>query len=413
MPTRSRVLHLNRYLRLPVYRANGDLATVNEANGSLNVTQTRTTGGDIPDYKYRISLGLGATTALSGRIVKVKNPGMLTYNCINMLAVGGSIKQCIGFGPLPVAGHISWPGHSGINLTTVENDAKVAFVRKVKAVNRSFQGGIFLGELTEAIRMIKNPARALRGGLDDYLASLKKRKSGLNRVPPRRREATAQDIVSNTWLEYSFGWTPLINDIQNGVEAVQKWAKDENRPYLVPVSAYGEQSALDSAKGAVTGTLLDIKYDRSITIKANVRFYGTVRTFNPKSQPFRHWGVSLSDVAPTIWELVPWSFLVDYFSNIGDIVDCATFVRSSLGWVNRAELKLVNDKFNAYTLPGTSTFVRYVVGGDAEFECREVNRSVYLGSFVPTLEFQIPGTGKKWANIAALLPALKSLTPFR
>lgn len=37
-------------------------------------------------------------------------------------------------------------------------------------------------------------------------------------------------------------------------------------------------------------------------------------------------GVSWGDVALTGWELIPWSFLVDYFTSIGDYLNAVVFL---------------------------------------------------------------------------------------
>jgi hypothetical protein len=140
-----------------------------------------------------------------------------------------------------------------------------------------------------------------------------------------------------------------------------------------------------------------------------------VRAYNPNNVPFRHYGLNIQEFIPTVWELVPWSFFVDYFANIGDILECATLIRSDVSWVNRGikQSQKVTHYCGALNTFGVPTVGGYCAGSPAKFEYAEVNRNKYTGSLVPILQSKLPNTGKKLANILALLPKLKALTPFR
>lgn len=410
MPTKTHVMRLERrYSKLQILNSGAEFKGTSGFSSSH--TQTVTYSENIPGWKQLIAEGKNATTSLTGRKFKVKSDGYFRFY-FNKGKVSYAVKEAFASGYIPKDGQQTFTGYPGVDQTKANNDALTNFVKRAKGVSRLFQGGIFLGELTEAVRMVKNPANALRRGLDDYAATLKKRRPQLNRTPPNRRLAVARRIVSDTWLEASFGWTPLLSDIENGVKAIQSYAKDENRPRLVKVSGKGSSSTTmaPATSGDADGPIV-LNYLENRTNLFEVKFYGAVSAFNPRSQAFNHWGVSLSDVAPTVWELVPWSFLADYFANIGNIIECATFLRSSLAWVNRSTKASVTQTFSVSTPPfpgGT----RYVLGVPAEFELAEVTRAAYTGSLIPTLEFRLPGSGWKVANMAALASSLKRITPY-
>jgi hypothetical protein len=43
-------------------------------------------------------------------------------------------------------------------------------------------------------------------------------------------------------------------------------------------------------------------------------------------------GFSWESFVPTVWELVPYSFILDYFTNIGDVLSAGLLVQSHLAW---------------------------------------------------------------------------------
>jgi hypothetical protein len=336
-------------------------------------------------------------------------------------AVGSQLKETSVYGfNIESAAPTSLSFLDGSKVIGAENAAKLAFVRKAKAVNRQFQGGVFLGELTEAIRMVKRPANALRNGMGGYLDALKKRRRFASVTPRALTGVSAsrrfQRILSDTWLEYSFGWTPLLSDIDNGMKAIANHVVSPSRPRLVVCAGKGSYSEFSvSQLGYLAQNLAFFNGNVVTERKVDVKFYGAVRAYNPSNVPFRYYGVSLQEFIPTAWELVPWSFFVDYFANIGDILECSTLIRSDISWVNRGikQSETLTHYCGALNTFGVPTVTGYCSGSPAKHEYAEVFRTRWDGSLIPILQSKLPNTGRKLANITALLPKLKSLTPFR
>lgn len=412
MPTKSRTIRWRPVTTTTEYWGSTLVPTsFSTTHNGGQALQTVTHGEKIAGYKQRIAQGLSATTSLDGELTRVINPGWFTSEWrANQVGVPVQKQYVYGYLPATLPGTI--PDTTSL-FVAADNAAKIAVARQIKKTYRAFQGGTFLGELGEAVRMVKSPARSLRGGVGDYLTALKKRQRRLPVNPTHRRE-TAKKVLADTWLEYSFGWTPLLRDIEDGVKAISRASPRPEQPKLKRVYAEESSSSTSSSTvGAYQNRLHIVNCNMVETVTASVKYYGAVRVENPSSVPFRYWGVSLDDFAPTAWNLLPWSFFADYFANIGDIIECATLLRSMVSWCNKGTLKTVRYKAFPYMHFDSQLRTGWVVGGNAEFERREVSRTQHVSGFVPTLQFRLPGTGRKIANIAALLPQLRNLTPFR
>lgn len=112
---------------------------------------------------------------------------------------------------------------------------------------------------------------------------------------------------ASTWLEYQYGWRPLINDIYGSVSKLM----EPDRPLVrLLIRAHVDDTASKtvSSSGQVPATITQFAQARGeylIKFKQNANLAHTLSgwtTLNPAS---------------IAWELVPYSFIADWFIDIG------------------------------------------------------------------------------------------------
>jgi hypothetical protein len=114
------------------------------------------------------------------------------------------------------------------------------------------------------------------------------------------------DSGSSLWLEYRYALLPIIFDLENIGEA----ARAASRQYAFFQSTETPTISEVTASG-------DWQHDESLVVRhrAYIR-----RAYDPE-QVLAQLGKSISaNPFVTGWELVPWSFVIDWFVNVGDYI---------------------------------------------------------------------------------------------
>lgn len=309
-------------------------------------------------------------------------------------AIEGDIATSSGEGTQPT-----------LSLGVAQRSAKRALVQKLNKVRRQFQGGVFLGELREAVHMVRHPLKSLREGLTSYARTAKKR------ARRSRSEKQRNRTVQDTWLEYQFGFKPLASDIEDAAHALSQSVHRFSTQTRVSAVGRTEGNTSKSA-GSITYPTGALSIDwKIISHETGFAYYVAGVNGGPEGKPpplTQTWGFHTADFLPTVWELIPYSFLVDYFTNVGDIIDAASQCLVAPAWISATEGGFRHESLSI-TMPSRQA----TYGNDFRDEgltwqpatrrCGYVRRdSITSASLIPPLSFRLPGTGTKWLNIAAL-----------
>lgn len=314
-------------------------------------------------------------------------------------------------------------------INDVHNRAVGAGINKVQSIMSSLQTGEDFGELKQSIATLTNPMATLRKGLTSYLTVLSKKRDrgSLRRMRPQLRKTFLKKTLADTYLEYSFGWKPLVSSISNAFVGLQNKASHfEYVPF--EVNASKEFTSSDQEIGITLGIPGTLYFGNTVVAKYAERWKGEVKTGAGDSgrlSEFQILGLTPDRWVPTVYNLLPYSWLVDYFTNVGDLVSASTFRFSDIAWAcqtTRSET-ITKYAFRRYDFGKTfeedvfKTIVRQgnAGGGATTFTAVEFHRAPLLKSqIVPTLRFHLPMPGvRPWLNIGAVLHQLgRRITPY-
>lgn len=236
----------------------------------------------------------------------------------------------------PQVGGIHPPVLSGQTPATEAqaiSNAKVDFLANLYKAQAVFAGGTFLGELKETLLMFRRNLLRVHDWNLDYLRNAIK---ALGRAHNRAR--LAKD-VSGLYLEWAYGWKPLLSDLEDAIKACTELAK---RPKVKFILGEGSSSKLLSSNSTLYNTS-GIYWIRNVRedMRTYSKFSGVMKCQMAIDAAYlRHlFGFDpLRDFFPTIWNLIPYSFLVDYYVSVGDFVAGTFADTSSLAWVSATQV---------------------------------------------------------------------------
>jgi hypothetical protein len=386
-------------------------------NSNISLRENiRSTSGERPDWKTRIRNGQSATSTLTGSRVWQEGSTSDHLKSRKKLSVlpdvpsnwttserVGSIAAILG---------LTAPGSITSSASSANNAAITDFIKHAIREQRSMQGGVFIGEIHEALGMIRNPMRLMYKGSFRHLFKVRQRVAKERRLAKGKLSiGHIRDIVANSYLETVFGWRPLISDVEDGIKALAKILYNPTPRKVV----FGKGNSTKIFNHQNFGGLIDdFPYSGKgfTTETCFVRYKGAMKY--AKREFSTAFGLSWSDIMPTVWELIPYSFIADYFTNLGDIIDAFSHQTIEWGWIERGQkrsaVKSIDVTVSPPVLPGLDVNVMAIrCGRSYHMGLDEVERTDYTGgSTIPSLEFRIPGLGLKWLNLAALLSTHRS-----
>lgn len=143
--------------------------------------------------------------------------------------------------------------------------------------------------------------------------------------------------ASSNYLEFHFGWSPLVGDIGSAMDFLQQPVPP------IQVTAFHrskESGVLEVNPGAYW-------YVRETDYTSSVRMSASVGVDNPNLWLANSLG--FVNPATVLWELVPFSFVLDWFVNVSDFLS---------GFTDFYGLSL-QDAYRTYTWRSTHTHTQY------------------------------------------------------
>lgn len=409
MPTKTKVKYATGIKHYEAYDTRSGVVNNTNALWSQNVSGF-TTGVELPTWRFLIRRRVNATTAMSYEYRnRQENLKAGYYAKLFSKDASGNWRQWAEYGRKESGPQFQRPPISATFPadSIADTTARLSLLGKIRDAQTQFQAGTFAGELRETIQMLKRPALALRRGVDSYARSAKKA------VRRLKDPAHVNRALRETWLETQYGWKPLISDIQSASVALGEAAGSVTKVFLRS-GGRAEQNASESINLNVNSIpivgLFATHREVSVRYKVAVSIWG-----NGENVGSARWGLDGSNFFPTIWNLIPYSFLVDYFSTIGKVIDAACLQHFVIDWGCKTVRRAASETCLSLKLQPGTIFLsdaekRYDTGTSMQSFVNEVvqgNRSsvMHVETGFADLRLQIPENPWKWLNIAALANA--------
>lgn len=117
--------------------------------------------------------------------------------------------------------------------------------------------------------------------------------------------------VGSAWLSYSYGVKPLVQDVYNGIDIVTR------TPEHIFTPKQGKRNVQIFRRGSyVYTTQTPVNWVNRGIVRG--RCGGTVVITNPNA--FALSSLGLTNPVAWAWEMIPFSFVVDWFVNVGDVL---------------------------------------------------------------------------------------------
>lgn len=307
--------------------------------------------------------------------------------------------------------------------------AKLAFLRKMRELNRPWTSLTFLGELRETIGMIRHPLRGILKTTRSYRARVRRlakvrehliRRYGHLPVERRRQAlmlSRLDQMMTQSYLQWTYGVAPLIEDLTNMFAAAKALCDNEGSVTRIVVT-----SPKINGKASGGSYLERVNNSRAVFMKTvqeipliSTRYIGAVRSdMNPPGSLDRLLnvtGANLREFVPTFYELLPFSFLVDYFTSVGDVVNGAFTAQRNLIYacsiakMKSSRLQLTVPLPSMWGVPRQWPSMPLVAASVYTRHNRvKANLSVSFTDF----RFTIPGTGEILNTLVLLRQLLRS-----
>lgn len=311
-----------------IHEENGNSYSVFSQVGSLVKSWTNT-----PNYKALLKSG-GKLPTQTFTAIGIKHKyveGSFQFGPTSTFPSGSNTVGGVMW-DYPVGQYCNWPvgQFSMVWDNQVSIDCDLAIRRKIKNQKVNLAQAFAERKQTaslltsSAIRLAKSARALKKGNFAGAFSALgySPTKNQLYRLNKKRfsssskssRAYNSQALAAN-WLEIQYGWKPLLGDVYGSAILLAK-SLDRPRSALVTANCKLEKSLRETVYYGFSDCLVVTRDLRSKSeVKQSIRYAVTSAASRNLAE------VGISNPYHLAWELVPFSFVVDWFLPIGNYLE--------------------------------------------------------------------------------------------
>lgn len=372
------------------------------------------TGERVPDWKGKIQRGELAASPFStnrSKLIDVKSVSCSARRQEPGTPAYWTTQSFSGVYSMPATVWEAVP-------VSVGNEALSTVLDRIRAQVEHTSVLPALAEMRSTIRMFGAPGSAIVDLTNRRLNRLELEARNLKGTTVFRR-IKWEKIVASTYLEYAFGLVPLMEDTKAIAESLARWKaeKEEDLPRPTREFITSKADKLTSDTVTTTGTdspLEQLRWTKTVTtnrefgVRYKVRLKHSLQAdFGSNERLQQLLGFQPLNWIPAAYEVVPWSWLLDYFLNVQQIIDAGVTDTSHVDWIIRtSRAKITRRTYTHWTLREGFTQVWALppsgpCGGTTVSTAFSRSLPTSLGLPIPVLSY--PTSVKKLANMTAAL----------
>jgi len=218
--------------------------------------------------------------------------------------------------------------------------------------SRTFDAAVFYGERKDTIRMLQGRSlqlleifKAVKSGKFAQAQSLittygetispqfrgekklsKKRLKNLMYKYQHGNTAKRIRLAERTWLEMRYGWLPFIGEMSN---LIDDFMREKPTVSFVVRARFGDSQIRTVGDRRDFGLIRPVSMSYSCDVKDTHFYrlsaaYEVLYNYSGTDLVSQLEGLGVLNPIATLWELVPLSFVVDWFVNVGDVLSSLT-----------------------------------------------------------------------------------------
>lgn len=362
----------------------------------LDTSKTRY-GELFPEWRQAIANHENATTSLDQSLTKI----------LNLRPMSLESRWGVREGVYPAFITSIWDktfSSSPLAIdTAVEADVRnLAIGKAYLALNRAFEGIPLLKDLSELVGFIKAHKSVMWKHIKDYRRNWAKARNNYKTLQSWNKAA------ANAWLEYSFVLAPLSH---LGDDLLDQYFTALEKETSIPfrVAAIGEKlSPKTTTTAGFDSFTWSINKVGMTTTRVKIQGSARLRVGADISRPSASLGFEPASWLPAAWEILPYSWAIDYFTNLDAVINAAvtcSLYESYYAWITTSTetVTTTSTELVGFPAPSEKAQITRRIDGQSQVLRKRVTRQNVTDLPIPYLMSELDLKPSQALNCVAVL----------